>query len=112
MTVEVAFLISALSVAFSIFFGLKNNKRSDTKDIEERTKERTEINIKLQHISANTQEIKEQIASLMKDVQRHGERLTQIEGAMKHTDDYLEKLHARITSIEDRVGKLEREENE
>lgn len=109
MTVEVAFLISALSVAFSIFFGLKNNKRTDAKDIEERTRERTELNCKLDMINSSTQEIKEQIASLVRDVQKHGDRITQIEGNMKHTMDYLEKLHVRITSMEERVSRLERD---
>ena len=35
MTIEVALLISFVSVAFSVYFGLKNSKRTDTKDIEE-----------------------------------------------------------------------------
>ena len=39
MSIEIALLISIVSVCFSVFFGLKNNKRSDTKDIEERVKE-------------------------------------------------------------------------
>lgn len=112
MTIEVALLISFLSVAFSIFFGLKNNKRSDTKDIEERTRERTELNVKLGYITQNTQDIKEQINSLMKDVQKHGDRITQMEGDLKHTSDYLEKLHTRITSLEDRVSRVERDDED
>ena len=43
MTIEIALLISIVSVAFSIFFGIKNSKRTDTKDIEERVKENTKI---------------------------------------------------------------------
>lgn len=112
MTVEVALLISIVSVAFSIFFGLKSNKMTDTKDIEERTRERTELNCKLDMIASGTQEIKEQISSLMRDVQRHGDRLTQVEGEVQHTNDYLEKLHNRITSLEERVSRVERDDDE
>lgn len=112
MTIEVALLISFLSVAFSIFFGLKNNKRSDAKDIEERTREQTEINVKLGYITQNTQDIKEQINSLIRDVQKHGDRITQIEGNIKHTDDYLEKLHNRITNLEERVSRVERDDED
>lgn len=112
MTIEVALLISFLSVAFSIFFGLKNSKRSDTKDIEERTRERTELNVKLGYITQNTQDIKEQINSLMKDVQKHGDRITQMEGNIKHTADYLDKLHERITSLEERVSRVERDDED
>ena len=47
MTIEVALLVSVVSVSFAIFFGLKSNKRADIKDIEERVKENTRINMKL-----------------------------------------------------------------
>lgn len=97
MSIEVALLISCLSVAFSIFFGLKNSKRSDTKDIEERTKERTELNVKLDYISSNMQEIKNQISSLVEKVDSHGERLTRIESSLgtawKRIDEIMERLN-------------------
>ena len=43
MTIEVstAIIISVLSLGFSVFMGLKSNKRTDTKDIEDRVKENT-----------------------------------------------------------------------
>ena len=47
MNIEIALLISVISVCFSVYFGLKNNKRTDTKDIEERVKANTRINVKL-----------------------------------------------------------------
>lgn len=114
MTIEIsmAIIISVISLSFSVYMGLKGNKRTDTKEIEERTKERTELNVKLDFISSNMQDIKEQISSLVRDVQKHGDRITKVEEAIKHTTDYLEKLHTRITSIEDRVGKLEKDDED
>lgn len=114
MTIEIslAVIISALSLSFAIYKGLKDNKRSDTKDIEERAKERAELNVQLRYITQNTQDIKEQINSLIRDVQKHGDRITQIEGNIKHTTDYLEKLHNRITSLEERVSRLERDDED
>lgn len=100
MTIEVALLISCLSVAFSIFFGLKNNKRSDTKEIEERTKERTELNVKLDYISSNMQDIKSQISSLVDKVDSHGDRLTKIEG----------RLDAAWVRIDEIAGRMNKEE--
>ena len=52
MTIEVstAIIISVLSLGFSVFMGLKSNKRTDTKDIEDRVKENTRINMKLDAI--------------------------------------------------------------
>ena len=51
MSIEITVLISAVSVAFAIFFGLKNNKRADAKEIEEKTRDRAELNLKLDFIS-------------------------------------------------------------
>lgn len=64
MTIEIstAIIISVVSVAFSIFFGLKNNKRSDTKDIEERVRQNTKINMKLDNISSLSEDIKSEIS--------------------------------------------------
>lgn len=79
MTIEVALLISIISVSFSIYFGLKGNKRSDTKEIEERAKANAEINLKLDNISNITSEIKKEISTIRDDVRDHENRLTKIE---------------------------------
>ena len=57
MQVEIAYLISIVSLAFSVFFGLKSSKHTDTKDIEERVKDNTRINMKLDAIAGTTQEM-------------------------------------------------------
>ena len=46
MTIEIALLISIVSVAFSIYFGLKNSKKSDKEEIVARIARdtKTEIN--------------------------------------------------------------------
>jgi len=61
----IAVIISIISVAFSVFFGFfslsfnsKNDKRSDRVELEERVKENTRINMKLDAISNNTTEIR------------------------------------------------------
>ena len=99
MTIEVsaAIIISVISLSFSVYMGLKGNKRTDTKDIEERTKERTELNVKLDYISSNMQDIKIQISSLVEKVDSHGERLTRIESSLgtawKRIDEIMERLN-------------------
>lgn len=100
MTIEVstAIVISVISLLFSIYIGLKGNKRTDTKDIEERTKEHTELTVKLDFISSNMQDIKEEISSLVKKVDAHGDRLTK-------TEESLKSVWKRIDSIETRLNK-------
>lgn len=108
MSVEVALIVSIVSVAFSIFFGLKNNKRSDTKDIEERVKDNTRINMKLDSIYESTDEIKKQLTSLVDKVQAHENRLALVEAGIKRNDNAIKRLHERIDSIGKRPSKEEK----
>lgn len=100
MSIEIstAIIISVISLSFSVYMGLKGNKRTDTKDIEERTRERTELNVKLDFISKSTNEIKEEISSLVKEVQAHGDRLIKVEESCK-------SAHHRLNTLENRLNK-------
>jgi peptidoglycan hydrolase CwlO-like protein len=92
--VELAVLLSIVSVVFSIYFGSKNNKRSDTKDIEARVTERTETNYKLDEISRNVTDIKYDISSTKKSVQELSERMASVEATASYANrriDILEK---------------------
>lgn len=102
MTIEVstAIIISVLSLSFSVYMGLKNNKRSDTKDIAERVADSTRINVKLDTINSATQDIKDQLSSLVKEVQAHGERLIKVEESCK-------SAHHRLDGLEQRMNKEE-----
>lgn len=97
MTIEIALLISIISVSFSIFFGLKNNRRTDTKDIEERVKENTRINVKLDNIGQTTQEIKTEVSSMREDIKSHNDRLIKLEESCK-------QAHHRIDGLENRIN--------
>lgn len=104
MTVEIstAIIISVISLLFSIYMGIKGNKRTDTKDVEERTKEHTELTVKLDYISKSTNDIKEEISALVKKVDAHGDRLTKAEESLK-------SVWKRIDSIEQRLSKEDEE---
>lgn len=93
MKIEVALLISIISVCFSIYFGLRNNKRSDVKEIEQRVKERTETNMKLDQISRNVSDIKESISDTNKDLQELKEKIALVEQKTN-------KAHVRLDVIE------------
>lgn len=104
MTIEIstAIIISVLSLGFSVFIGLKNSKRTDTKDIEERVKENTRINMKLDGITSNTAEIKAELSEMRKEINSHDSRLVKIEESVK-------SAHHRIDGIE-KVVRCEKEE--
>ena len=100
MSVEVALLVSIVSVTFSIFFGLKNSKRTDTKDIEERVKDNTRLNMKLDVITSNTTEIKNEVLEMRKEINIHGDRIIKVEESVKSAHHRLDGLEKRINGEE------------
>ena len=98
MTIELstAIIISVLSLGFSVYMGLKNNKRTDTKDVEERVKENTRINMKLDAISNNTTDIKNEVSEMRKEINSHDNRIIKVEESVK-------SAHHRIDGIENRL---------
>lgn len=97
MTVEIALIISIVSVAFSVFFGLKNYRRADTKEIEERVRENTTINFKLDDIGKDVKAIKEEVQDLKRVVNIHGEDIVMLKASYKSE-------HKRIDEIADRLN--------
>lgn len=99
VTIELstAIIISVLSLGFSVYMGLKNNKRTDTKDVEERVKENTRINMKLDAISNNTTDIKNEVSEMRKEINSHDNRIIKVEESVK-------SAHHRIDGIENRLN--------
>lgn len=98
MTIEVsaAIVISIVSAAFSIYFGFRNSKRTDTKDIEERIRENTKIDMKLDAILNTTNEMKSERVQMKKELSDHDVRLVKVEESTK-------QAHHRIDEITDRL---------
>lgn len=97
-------IISILALAFSVIFGLfnlffsaKNNKKNDYSDLEERVKENTRINMKLDTISGNTTEIKNEITEMRKEINSHDSRIVKVEESLK-------SYHHRLDGIEERLN--------
>lgn len=100
ITTVLSIIAVSLSLIFgvaSICFSFRNNKRTDTKDIEERVKENTRINMKLDAISSNTTEIKNEVSEMRKEINLHNDRIIKVEESVK-------SLHHRINGIEARIN--------
>ena len=97
MQVEIAYLISIVSLAFSVFFGLKSSKHTDTKDIEERVKDNTRINMKLDAIAGTTQEIKSEISTMREEINKHNDKIIKLEQSLK-------SAHRRLDTLEERMN--------
>lgn len=93
MTIEITVLISAVSVAFAIYSGLKNGKRVDTKDIEERAAENARVNLKLDENIRLSTEVRDEI-------KKHGDRITRLESSIEVLNTKQEDLVRRLDHIE------------
>lgn len=105
MNIEIALLISITSVIFSAYFGIKNSKRTDTKDIEERIKENTKINMKLDETINISKETREEISKIREDINKHDNRLIKVEESTK-------QAHHRLDAIEERLNRGDRHDRQ
>lgn len=96
-----AALISFLSLCFAVWIGLKGDKRTDTKDIEERAKENAKINFKLDEISGTTRDIKNDISSMRDDIKEHNNKIIELESDVKQMGKRLDNLENKIDRKED-----------
>lgn len=96
MTIELALLISIVSVSFSVFFGLKNNKRSDTKEIQEKIARDTRTDMKLDEIASDVKEVKETVKNIQNDVKDHEGRIVKLEASYKAEHKRLDEVFGMV----------------
>lgn len=92
MSIEVALLISIVSLSASIYFGLKNSKRGDRADIEAKAVETATINVKLDNIGNDVKDIKYDISGVKTDVKNLTERMVAVEQSTKSAHHRLDGL--------------------
>lgn len=103
ISMPIAVVISIISVAFSVLFGLftlgfnlKNNKKSDSLELTERVKENTRIDMKLDTISSNTTEIKNEVSEMRKEINSHNNRIVKVEESVKSAHHRIDGLETRL----------------
>ena len=106
MSIELALLISIISVSFSVFFGLKNNRKSDEKDIADRIARDTRTDMKLDEISSNVRDVKETVKNIQNDIKDHEGRIVKLESSYKAEHKRLDELF-RMVKFDGEVDKYE-----
>lgn len=101
MTIEITILVSVVSVAFAIYFGIKGMRRNDMKDIEERAVQNATINVKLDNISNTVNDIKYDISETKKKVDEIDKRLVIVEQSTKSAHHRLDNMERGDRSRED-----------
>lgn len=87
MTVEISLLLSGISVAFAIFFGISSKSRNERKDTEQETEDRTATHTilmtKLEYIEKNVTEIKDDNRELKGEVRELRDKVIAVEQSLK-----------------------------
>lgn len=95
MTIELATIISIISVCCAVFSAVKGNRRADTRKIEQKAAETAIINTKLDQIGADVRDIKYDITAVKKDVVGLTERMIVVEQSTKSAhhrlDEHIQK---------------------
>jgi len=95
MTIEVALLISVISVTFGIYSGISNLKRNNTSDIKKDAVETATINVKLDTISKGVDDIKLEQKSTSKDIKDLNERMIMVEQSTKSAHHRIDEISGR-----------------
>lgn len=93
MTIEVALVISALSLAFGIYQGVSNMKRNQKVDNTQEASQMTTVIVKLETISAGISEIKSDMRNVKDEVRELRDRLIKVEGSVKHAHRRIADFH-------------------
>ena len=92
MTIEVALLISGVSLAFGIYQGITNMRRNNKMDDQNEAAQLTTVIVKLENISIGITEIKSEMFNLKNDIKESRERLIKVEESVKQAHKRLDAL--------------------
>lgn len=98
MATYITIILSAISVSFAIYIGLRNNRKTDNKDIADKVARDTRIDVKLEEISSYVKEIRDDNSETKRQLIELNRQLALVEASAK-------SAHHRIDKIE---GKEER----
>ena len=98
MTIDISLsiVISAISLAFAIYTGLKNSRKASEKDISERIARETRTDMKLDEIGNDVKEIKETVKTIQEDVKDHEGRIVKMEASLKAEHKRLDEIYEKL----------------
>lgn len=104
MTIEIALLISGLSLAFGIYQGIANLKRNKATDDKKEASEMTTVIVKLENINKDTSEIKNDIKGVKSDVKHNTEHIIRLDESLKSAWKAITILQGGDSHVEDKKG--------
>lgn len=87
VTIELSLLLSGISIAFAIYFGISTKKRNDRKDAEENAENRATTNTmvitKLENMADDIKDIKRDYHESRQEMQELRDRVITVEQSLK-----------------------------
>ena len=102
MTIEVALLISGVSLAFGVYSGISNLKRNQKQDDKNEASQLTTVIVKLENIGTGISEIKNEISNVKNEGRESRERIIKVEESAKQAHkrlDTCEKYCKRLVDM-------------
>ena len=104
MTVEVALVISVVSVVFGVYQTISNLKRNEKVDAKNDASQLTTVIVKLESIGTGIARIENEVTNIKNDVKEDHERLVKVEESAKSAHkrlDTCEKYCKRLVDTEE-----------
>jgi len=95
MEIEIALLISGVTMAFGIYSGMSSIKRHARKDNRKESAEMAMVIVKLEGISAGIAEIKTDLNSVKDDIKELRERVIVAEQSLKLAHTRIDEIHEK-----------------
>lgn len=87
MTIELSLLLSGISIAFAVYFGISSKKRNERKDVEEDAENRATTNTmvitKLENMADDIKDIKRDYRESRQEMQDLRDRVIAVEQSLK-----------------------------
>lgn len=87
VTIELSLLLSGISIAFAVYFGISSKKRNERKDVEEDAENRATTNTmvitKLENMADDIKDIKRDYRESRQEVQDLRDRVIAVEQSLK-----------------------------
>ena len=96
MTIELSLLLSGISVAFAIFFGISNDKKDAEQETEQRATANTLMMTKLENIANDVKDIKRDYKETRAEVQDLHDRVLIVEQSLKPYHKRLDGMNLNI----------------
>lgn len=95
MTTIITIVIAALSLSLSTYVALRNNRKSDDKDIADKVARDTRIDLKLEEISNYVREIRDDNSELKRQFSDMNKQLVIVEQSVKSAHHRIDRMEGK-----------------